>query len=94
MFLTNVLLKKAKSKHILVVIESVASGHKRVILRERLAEKLEKIMFDPYGSRNRYWLRLPMEVVGDRGAEGRLCRYLSTGSRGTLLFFATKRHLK
>ncbi|KOC63241.1 39S ribosomal protein L33, mitochondrial [Habropoda laboriosa] len=48
MFLTNVLLKKAKSKLVLVLLESVASGHKRVRFRERLADKQEITLFDPY----------------------------------------------
>ncbi|KAI5642882.1 hypothetical protein NE865_05180 [Phthorimaea operculella] len=48
MFLTNVLLKKAKSKYIMVLMESVVSGHKWIGLRERLADKLEIIRFDPY----------------------------------------------
>ncbi|XP_071870384.1 mitochondrial ribosomal protein L33 [Bombus fervidus] len=48
MFLTNVLLKKAKSKHILVLVESVASGHKYIRIRDRLADKLEGVWFDPY----------------------------------------------
>ncbi|XP_068975590.1 large ribosomal subunit protein bL33m [Bombus flavifrons] len=48
MFLTNVLLKKAKSKHVLVLVESVASGHKYIRIRDRLADKLEGVWFDPY----------------------------------------------
>ncbi|XP_046382472.1 39S ribosomal protein L33, mitochondrial [Ischnura elegans] len=48
MFLTNILLKKAKSKEIMVLMESMVSGHKYVAVRERLAEKLELIRFDPY----------------------------------------------
>ncbi|XP_071557032.1 large ribosomal subunit protein bL33m [Temnothorax nylanderi] len=48
MFLTNVLLKKGKSKHVLVMAESIISGHRLVRLRERLADKLEFIYFDPY----------------------------------------------
>ncbi|TGZ43781.1 mitochondrial ribosomal protein L33 [Temnothorax americanus] len=48
MFLTNVLLKKAKSKHVLVIAESIISGHRLVRVRERLADKLEFIYFDPY----------------------------------------------
>ncbi|XP_043586449.1 39S ribosomal protein L33, mitochondrial [Bombus pyrosoma] len=48
MFLTNVLLKKVKSKHILVLVESVASGHKYIRIRDRLADKLEGVWFDPY----------------------------------------------
>ncbi|XP_045451750.1 39S ribosomal protein L33, mitochondrial [Melitaea cinxia] len=48
MFLTNVLLKKAKSKRIMVLMESVVSGHQFNAIRERLADKLELIRFDPY----------------------------------------------
>ncbi|CAH4031649.1 39S ribosomal protein L33, mitochondrial [Pieris napi] len=48
MLLTNVLLKKAKSKHIMVLMESVVSGHKFNSIRERLGDKLELIRFDPY----------------------------------------------
>ncbi|XP_055606421.1 39S ribosomal protein L33, mitochondrial [Uranotaenia lowii] len=48
MFLTNVLLKKAKSKNILVLMESAVSGHQFTQIRERLADKLELIRFDPY----------------------------------------------
>ncbi|XP_063538264.1 large ribosomal subunit protein bL33m [Cydia strobilella] len=48
MFLTNILLKKAKSKNIMVLMESMVSGHKFNAIRERLADKLELIRFDPY----------------------------------------------
>ncbi|XP_012227759.1 large ribosomal subunit protein bL33m [Linepithema humile] len=48
MFLTNVLWKKAKSKNILVIVESVISGHQMTRIRERLADKLEFLCFDPY----------------------------------------------
>ncbi|CAH2982960.1 unnamed protein product [Chilo suppressalis] len=48
MFLTNVLMKKAKSKHVMVLMESVVSGHKFNAIRERLADKLEILKFDPY----------------------------------------------
>ncbi|XP_049700188.2 large ribosomal subunit protein bL33m [Helicoverpa armigera] len=48
MFLTNVLFKKAKSKMIMVLMESVVSGHQCIKIRERLADKLELIRFDPY----------------------------------------------
>ncbi|KAF7392906.1 hypothetical protein HZH66_008739 [Vespula vulgaris] len=48
MFLTNILLKKAKSKSILVLVESVVSGHTRHMVRERVADKIEVIQFDPY----------------------------------------------
>ncbi|XP_043673597.1 39S ribosomal protein L33, mitochondrial [Vespula pensylvanica] len=48
MFLTNILLKKAKSKSILVLVESIVSGHTRHMVRERVADKIEVIQFDPY----------------------------------------------
>ncbi|XP_035795229.1 39S ribosomal protein L33, mitochondrial [Anopheles albimanus] len=48
MFLTNILLKKAKSKNILVLMESAVSGHQFTAIRERLADKLELLRFDPY----------------------------------------------
>lgn len=48
MFVTNILLKKAKSKLIMVLMESAVSGHKKIKIRERLADKLEVIAFDPY----------------------------------------------
>jgi len=36
-------------RHVLVIAESVVSGHRLVRIRERLADKLEFIFFDPYG---------------------------------------------
>ncbi|XP_053608568.1 large ribosomal subunit protein bL33m [Plodia interpunctella] len=48
MFLSNVLFKKAKSKMIMVLMESVVSGHKFIAIRERLADKMELLRFDPY----------------------------------------------
>ncbi|XP_014274965.1 large ribosomal subunit protein bL33m [Halyomorpha halys] len=49
MFLTQVLLKKkTKSKFILVLIQSLVSGHNRTWVRERLGDKLELTLFDPY----------------------------------------------
>ncbi|XP_052867665.1 39S ribosomal protein L33, mitochondrial [Anopheles cruzii] len=48
MFLTNLLLKKAKSKNVLVLMESAVSGHQFTTIRERLAEKVEMLRFDPY----------------------------------------------
>ncbi|XP_016980169.1 39S ribosomal protein L33, mitochondrial [Drosophila rhopaloa] len=48
MRLTNVLFKKVKSKRIMVLLESVVSGHQYNAFRDRLAEKLEIIRFDPY----------------------------------------------
>ncbi|ETN62351.1 mitochondrial ribosomal protein, L33 [Anopheles darlingi] len=50
MFLTNILLKKAKSKNILVLMESAVSGHQFTAIRERLADKLEMLRFDPYNN--------------------------------------------
>lgn len=32
----------------MVMMESAVSGHKRIRIRERLADKLEVITFDPY----------------------------------------------
>ncbi|XP_053598793.1 39S ribosomal protein L33, mitochondrial [Microplitis demolitor] len=49
MFLTGLLFaKKAKSKHVLMTVESLVSGHKINRIRERLADKLEFMFFDPY----------------------------------------------
>ncbi|XP_076622735.1 mitochondrial ribosomal protein L33 [Colletes latitarsis] len=48
MFLTNILLKKVKSKGVLVAVESIASGHRYVVPRDRTADKLEIVKFDPY----------------------------------------------
>ncbi|KAK9508463.1 hypothetical protein O3M35_006016 [Rhynocoris fuscipes] len=49
MFLTNVLLKrKAKSRFIMVLMESLVSGHQFNWIRERLADKAELVRFDPY----------------------------------------------
>ncbi|XP_076171475.1 mitochondrial ribosomal protein L33 [Ptiloglossa arizonensis] len=48
MFLTNILLKKVKSKYVLVLVESVASGHRIYLKRERIIDKLEISRFDPY----------------------------------------------
>ncbi|XP_017872257.1 PREDICTED: 39S ribosomal protein L33, mitochondrial [Drosophila arizonae] len=48
MRLTNVLFKKVKSKRIMVLMESVVSGHQFNLFRERLADKIELIRFDPY----------------------------------------------
>ncbi|KAF4523550.1 hypothetical protein B566_EDAN011998 [Ephemera danica] len=36
------------SQSIMVLMESVVSGHQFIMIRERLAEKLELIRFDPY----------------------------------------------
>ncbi|XP_032678346.1 39S ribosomal protein L33, mitochondrial-like isoform X3 [Odontomachus brunneus] len=47
MLLTNVLLKP-KSKNIMVIAESVVTGHKIIRIRERIADKLEFLHFDPY----------------------------------------------
>jgi len=48
MFITQPLLKKVKSKHVLVILESVVTGHKRPWKRERVGDKLELILRDPY----------------------------------------------
>ncbi|XP_076649984.1 mitochondrial ribosomal protein L33 [Halictus rubicundus] len=48
MFITSVLCKKVKSKYVLVLLESVASGHKYVVRRARVDDKLEVERFDPY----------------------------------------------
>ncbi|EDW06052.1 39S ribosomal protein L33, mitochondrial [Drosophila mojavensis] len=48
MRLTDVLFKKVKSKRIMVLMESVVSGHQFNLFRERLADKIELIRFDPY----------------------------------------------
>ncbi|XP_014259175.2 39S ribosomal protein L33, mitochondrial [Cimex lectularius] len=48
MILTNVLLKKAKSKFIMVSMKSMVSGHRFNKIRERLSDKLELIRFDPF----------------------------------------------
>lgn len=52
MFLTNILLKKVKSKHTMVLMESMVSGHKYNVFRERLTDKLELIHFDPWIGQN------------------------------------------
>ncbi|XP_076287380.1 mitochondrial ribosomal protein L33 [Lasioglossum baleicum] len=48
MFITSVLCKKVKSKYVLVLLESVASGHKYVVRRARADDKMEEERFDPY----------------------------------------------
>ncbi|KAH8415792.1 hypothetical protein KR222_001107 [Zaprionus bogoriensis] len=48
MRLTQVLFKKVKSKRIMVLMESVVSGHQFNTFRDRLAEKIEVVRFDPY----------------------------------------------
>ncbi|CRL01957.1 CLUMA_CG015230, isoform A [Clunio marinus] len=50
MFLTNILLKKAKSKLIMVEMVSAVSGHRFNMIRERLADKAELIKFDPWSN--------------------------------------------
>ncbi|KAJ8921402.1 hypothetical protein NQ315_003018 [Exocentrus adspersus] len=47
MFITNILLKRVKSKQIMVQLESMVSGHKCNQIRDRLGDKLEVIRFDP-----------------------------------------------
>ncbi|XP_065200139.1 large ribosomal subunit protein bL33m [Planococcus citri] len=46
MFFTRVL--SAKSSHVRVVCESLVTGHRVNAIRERKADKLEVVMFDPY----------------------------------------------
>ncbi|XP_014092141.2 large ribosomal subunit protein bL33m [Bactrocera oleae] len=48
MRLSEVLFKKVKSKRIMVLMESVVSGHQFNMFRDRLADKLELLRFDPY----------------------------------------------
>jgi len=48
MLLTRVLMKKPKSKDVMVLIQSMITGHKRIAIRPRLDDKLEKIDFDPW----------------------------------------------
>jgi len=39
----------AKGKYVVVLLESLAkSGHRHIVKRPRLAEKVEMIKFDPY----------------------------------------------
>ncbi|KAK3925791.1 39S ribosomal protein L33, mitochondrial [Frankliniella fusca] len=47
MFLTIVLRAKPKTKNVLVMCESIASGHRLNSVRERTGDKLEFIRFDP-----------------------------------------------
>ncbi|KYN39985.1 39S ribosomal protein L33, mitochondrial [Trachymyrmex septentrionalis] len=65
MFLTNILLKKAKSKHVLVLTQSVVTGHRLVRIRERLADKLEFTAFDPYSKKRKRGKRR----IGERPAK-------------------------
>ncbi|VDP11506.1 unnamed protein product [Soboliphyme baturini] len=37
----------AKSKWVLVMLESIITGHRQFWIRERTAEKVEKILVDP-----------------------------------------------
>lgn len=37
-------------RHVLMVMESLVSGHSMNRIRERLADKLEFMAFDPYGN--------------------------------------------
>ncbi|EFX83358.1 hypothetical protein DAPPUDRAFT_301876 [Daphnia pulex] len=49
MLLTRVLFaKKAKAKDVLVMLESIVSGHRVNLIRPRLDDKLEIIRFDPW----------------------------------------------
>ncbi|KAE8751157.1 hypothetical protein FOCC_FOCC002241 [Frankliniella occidentalis] len=47
MFITALLRAKVKTRNVLVMCESIASGHRVNVLRERNADKLEFIRFDP-----------------------------------------------
>jgi len=48
MRVTTTLLAKPKSKLLLVLLESVVTGHKYLWLREKTADKLEVIRYDPH----------------------------------------------
>ncbi|KAI9551591.1 hypothetical protein GHT06_021924 [Daphnia sinensis] len=49
MLITRVLFaKKVKAKDVLVMLESIVSGHKVNLIRPRLDEKMEVIRFDPW----------------------------------------------
>jgi len=65
MLLTNVLFKKAKTKNILVEVVSLASGHRFLWMRERLADKLELIRLDPFIGREAVY-RETRRVQGPR----------------------------
>lgn len=59
MQLTRLLLaKRPKAKSILVIVESAISGHRVVLSRERIADKLEFIQFDPYIQRESIYKEL------------------------------------
>nr|CAD7589602.1 unnamed protein product [Timema genevievae] len=60
-------------ENVMVLLESVVSGHKYIQIRERLAEKMEVIMFDPY-RRNAY----------QAAVETFPCRYLLTHLKSQL----------
>ncbi|XP_034238110.1 39S ribosomal protein L33, mitochondrial [Thrips palmi] len=47
MLLTTLLRAKVKTKHVMVMCESVATGHRINLLRERTADKMEFIRYDP-----------------------------------------------
>ncbi|XP_015127868.1 39S ribosomal protein L33, mitochondrial isoform X2 [Diachasma alloeum] len=55
MFITAWLCAKPKSKFVLVLCESMVSGHKVNLIRERLAEKMEFMQFDPYAQVMAYY---------------------------------------
>ncbi|XP_076039768.1 mitochondrial ribosomal protein L33 [Oratosquilla oratoria] len=48
MFLTNALLKKVKSRRVMVLMESVVTGYKKTATKQRIYDKLEVIAWDPY----------------------------------------------
>ncbi|KYM94393.1 39S ribosomal protein L33, mitochondrial [Cyphomyrmex costatus] len=88
MFLTNTLLKKAKSKHVLVLVESVISGHRVVRVRERLADKLEFTFFDPYSKR----LYLQKRKRGERRIGERPAKSLDIEIGGRFPLILNKEH--
>lgn len=45
-------------RNILVQVESIVSGHRLNVIRERLAEKLELVRFDP-------WSKLMVTAIDD-----------------------------
>jgi len=41
-------MAKAKAKNALVLLRSMITGHKKIAWRERTADKIEMIGYDPY----------------------------------------------
>ncbi|XP_063988418.1 large ribosomal subunit protein bL33m [Diachasmimorpha longicaudata] len=58
MFITSLLCAKPKSKFVLVLCESMVSGHKVNLVRERLGDKMEFMQFDPYAQVIAYYKEL------------------------------------